>query len=595
MLPERMSNLTLLCRNEDAERVTKILADLKAVHLTDHQKQVVGNAIVDIGKPFAGAEELSSALLNTRNMLAKLPLDKPAEVNVSLSDRLQRINELAKRFAAEEARQASQTQELQEIEHQLQILDLFDVSPIETLFSARSVENVLVRKNTRAIAVDFPHVSKQETEHAILFTVLRKDAQMAKEHLHNAHYTIVDLASLKEFRGSRQEVISRLETRKKLLHETQAASFKEHISFLTASEPVLALELLKAQAPLHFGTTKHITLVRGFIPTKRIQEFSQQLRQANINALLETTPAVEAPVALNNPKGAKDFESLIRLYTLPKYNEIDPTTLMAFTFPIFFGFMLGDIGYGLCALAAFITLKTMYPTIKHFANIFIISAISTIIFGVIYGEIFGSESFAGIHLTPLLHRTENIMLMFGIAIGIGIVHLNLGLLLGTYNERHDGWFFAVVKKGSWILLQIGAVFLAAAYGALPFSVDVFIAWPTFILAIIGIWHGEKAKGLLELPMIFSNTLSYTRLVALGLASVYMAFVINQIAGDLFLKGGAWVILGVFILLAGHALNLVLGLLGPFLHSLRLHYVEFFTKFYEGGGKPYKPFGGEQWQ
>jgi V/A-type H+/Na+-transporting ATPase subunit I len=594
MLPERMSQVTLLCRNEDTKRVASILADLKVIHLTDHQKETVGNAVVDIGKPFASAEELSAALLATRHMLAKLPQAEPVARGIDLSARIRQVTMLAKSFAAEEARQTAVKQELHEIEQKSQLLKLFTVSPIETLFSARSVETILVRKN-KNLPVEIEFVDKQEHEHTILFTVLKKQAQQAKEQLQAAQYTIIDLTPLKELRGPQQEAIDKLETRRKILLEQKSVSFAEHAGFLAASEPILAFELLKAQAPLHFGTTKHITLIKGFIPTRRTQELTQQLAQANINALVETSAATEAPVALQNPKAAKDFESLIRLYTLPKYNEIDPTTLMAFTFPIFFGFMLGDIGYGLCALALFITLKTMYPSIKQFANIFIISAISTIIFGIIFGEIFGSESFAGIQLHPLLHRTENIMLMFGIAVGIGVVHLNLGLLFGMYNERHEGWFFAIIKKGSWMLLQIGAVLLAAAYGALPFSVDVFVAWPVFILAIIGIWYGERAKGLLELPMIFSNTLSYTRLVALGLASVYMAFVINQIAGGMFDKGGIFIIFGVLVLLAGHALNLVLGLLGPFLHSLRLHYVEFFTKFYEGGGKPYKPFGGEQWQ
>jgi V/A-type H+/Na+-transporting ATPase subunit I len=90
--------------------------------------------------------------------------------------------------------------------------------------------------------------------------------------------------------------------------------------------------------------------------------------------------------------------------------------------------------------------------------------------------------------------------------------------------------------------------------------------------------------------MFSNMLSYARLVAIGLASVYLAFVVNQIAGGMFVKGGLWLALGVIILIIGHAVNLALGLMGPFLHSLRLHYVEFFTKFYEGGGRQYKPFG-----
>ena len=119
---------------------------------------------------------------------------------------------------------------------------------------------------------------------------------------------------------------------------------------------------------------------------------------------------------------------------------------------------------------------------------------------------------------------------------------------------------------------------------------IFAAWTVLGLGIAGILYGEKLQGLFELPSIFGNLLSYLRLVAIGLSSVYFALVINDLGGGLVHQGGAWLVLGVLVIILGHTLNLALGLLGPFIHSLRLHYAEFFMKFYAGGGKPYQPFG-----
>jgi V/A-type H+-transporting ATPase subunit I len=112
------------------------------------------------------------------------------------------------------------------------------------------------------------------------------------------------------------------------------------------------------------------------------------------------------------------------------------------------------------------------------------------------------------------------------------------------------------------------------------------------LSVTLIALGEGVKGLVELPGIFSNVMSYARLMALGIASAALAVVVNELATELWHTGFSGMTTAVLILILGHAINFGLGILGPFLHSLRLHYVEFFTKFYAGGGKPYKPFGAE---
>ena len=163
------------------------------------------------------------------------------------------------------------------------------------------------------------------------------------------------------------------------------------------------------------------------------------------------------------------------------------------------------------------------------------------------------------------------------------MHVNIGLLIGFYNELvMHGFWKAVFAKFSWFVLE-AAIIIGIFY-------STFYAIILGVISVIMLYLGEGVKGLVELPTLFSNMLSYSRLMAIGVASVQLALVINEFAREFFHKGSFFILAGIAILLVGHVINIALGILGPFLHSLRLHYVEFFTKFFEGGGKRYVPFG-----
>ena len=289
--------------------------------------------------------------------------------------------------------------------------------------------------------------------------------------------------------------------------------------------------------------------------------------------------------------------------------------------------MLGDVGYGIIVMALAYVIKQKFKTggLNALALILFISGVLSTIFGVIYGEFFGFPIFnvevkghleqgmlgmagpaiAGLHLP--IHRFENVQMLLLLCLALGILHILLGLVIGFRNIaiEHD-IKHAIYAKGSWMLILIGGVaIIAKLMPALMSKSPILTSDPLMaggvVFALIGIIlliKGEGFISILEIPTLLSNVLSYSRILAIGLSSAGIALAVNTMSMEIFIKpngvllgGGIGLALaGVLIMFLGHLINLLLGILGPGLHSLRLQYVEFFTKFYEGGGTKYTPFG-----
>ena len=294
-------------------------------------------------------------------------------------------------------------------------------------------------------------------------------------------------------------------------------------------------------------------------------------------------------IQLQNKRLVSPFEFLLNLYSKPKYGEIDPTSIFFLTFPLFFGIILGDIGYGIAValLAVFVSKK--FASMVPLTKLIMPAALSSIFFGILFGEIFGFEELFGYHLPHVISRVHQIEEMLAISVGIGIIHINLGLLLGFINELEHGLKKAILAKGSWWLLQAGIALIAiSALGIAP--IPWIISAAIISLSVVMIYLGESVSGIAEIPALFSNVLSYSRLMAVGLASVGLALVVNGFIEEFAHAGGLMIIPAILIGIFGHGLNIALGILGGFLHSLRLNYVEFFTKFFKGGAIPFEPFG-----
>lgn len=293
---------------------------------------------------------------------------------------------------------------------------------------------------------------------------------------------------------------------------------------------------------------------------------------------------------LNHNKISKPFVSLLELYSLPSYKEIDPTNFMLFTFPLFFGMILGDIGYGIILLATFLGLKKKFPEAKDLLNVLIFSSISTIFFGFLFGEVFGLEEIFGFKMFSILHRAHEINTLLLWSVYIGLFHVNLGLVLGFINEfRNHGFMRALFEKASWILIELGGILLITNYLNITHIYNVLL-YTLVVLGVVWLAIGEGIRGVIELPSILSNILSYTRIGAVGVASVILASLINQFSSFMMNKSIYFLPLVIIVLILGHGVNILLGTLEPFIHTLRLHFVEHFTKYYTGGGKEYKPFG-----
>ncbi|HYW82530.1 MAG TPA: V-type ATPase 116kDa subunit family protein, partial [Spirochaetia bacterium] len=348
----------------------------------------------------------------------------------------------------------------------------------------------------------------------------------------------------------------------------------------------------------------------------------------------------DRPTLLENPTRFKFFESFIRFYSVPLSNEVDPSMIFAVAFPIFFGFMLGDVGYAVLILLISIWIirrvnhpgrKTVIPgalrsfaakilkpvQFKKLAKAMILGSFVGMVMGFVLNAYFGfavnqylfdylNTSFHaglpadGVFLDPISTRGLKTLLLYSGYVGLFMV--SFGLVLGMLNAYWMHQRKHVIGKIGWF---------SVAWGLALFGLTLFrhgnvnpasnpIAGGYIGMAVVGVGliiYGEGTLAVIELPSIVSHIISYTRLLGILLASFVLAFVIDTqavgtaAAPGLVYGGIGFAIAGVVLLAVGHVFNLVLGILEPGIQGARLLYVETFSKFLHGGGKQFAPFKG----
>jgi V/A-type H+-transporting ATPase subunit I len=296
------------------------------------------------------------------------------------------------------------------------------------------------------------------------------------------------------------------------------------------------------------------------------------------------------PVLIYNPAFLRPFEVFLSAVPLPKYGSVDPTPYIAIFFPAFFGLIVGDVGYGAVIFILSLWLRRHFKENEaryNITKVLTVSSLSAILFGFFFGEFFGD---LGARLLPVVfhplffHRAESLKTFLILTAGIGAGHVVLGLIVGGVNLLHRGRRREAGVKATHIAVLLAFFMcLAAIAGYLP---RAFFT-PALLAVIAGsacLVLLEGVLGPLESIKALGSILSYVRLMAVGAASVVMATAANRMSG----KAGSLVV-GILMAGAVHIINIMLSLLSPSIQSMRLQYVEFFGKFYEGGGRRYKPF------
>ena len=472
----------------------------------------------------------------------------------------------------------------------------------------QAVDNVYLEilKNSELISVHEVYHTREEI--GLLVTYPRKSQLEAKTELAKAHFSIVwyafEEAPSIELKKNLETQKAVVEAKKKVLDDLQEE--KDLLRKLQLSAEVTYNELQKEQAKNELVNGEHVFVLQGWLTTRAVDDVEVQLKEKLGEGEYVFLPLEiaeeeyeEVPTVLENNAFLQPFENLTEMYGLPKYGELDPTPYTAPFYLAFFGMMAADLGYGaLLWLGTFIMLKFFHfdKGMKRNLKFFHLLSYPVMIWGIIFGSAFGAD----LPFQPLSLSNDLITIMI-LSIIFGVIQIMVGLSLGAYsNLKKKAYADAYTSHLGWLAIITGIILYILGSMVLNISWIATIGSSIAIIAAVAIvvvtvltsenkWGG-LASGLYNLYGIsgyVADVVSYTRLMALAVSGGSIASAFNMLVG--FLPPVARFTAGIFLIVALQGLNIFLSFLGAYVHGLRLQFVEFFGKFYDGGGHALKPF------
>lgn len=600
--PEKMKKIRIIGLRDCVEDVIRALHETCAIEITDASKKVVKYpGVLENDVPLDKYSSVSDSLVRLRSLKALLPKYSAQIKQMGLQQALTKVPELAP------DRMFSYNTELEELkakipELQKQIIVLDKLQHLNVDFANLHQERLVVtvgsiptkdwwalEKKLKDAKFPLSYAVKRisKTERVVLFIADRKHAGEAASLLLVNFFTKLEVPSnLRKPADKLAEVRAELinfQTRKSELESLFADYAKTKGSLLDSVLYSLDAEAEQAEIASKFARSSNTFIIEGWVLARRVDELSKRIRASSKRAVFieELKTREQPPTYLKNNPTVANFENIVTFISMPKHDEFDPTLLYALFFPIIFGLMVGDIAYGVVImLLGIVGYKKLSGMLKSLCFALIPAGFWTIVWGIIFGEYLGFE------FQSAMSRVENVPLLLGMTIAVGAIQLFLGYFIGFLKEaEHKNWPHALAKVAWMGVISAGAIFVFSAQIG-PFAGTLALVLVVLSVAIIAATEG--IIGIVEIPGLIGNILSFMRIAAVGLGGIALAVIINQLKPDPSM--GLIAIPLALVYVVAHLSHVVLATFEGLVQGSRLQYVEFFSKFYSGGGRRFAPFG-----